>query len=87
MTRMANKAPRVASKCQTETRPPRRYSRISNEEVMEEVKGSVRDEAGDHEPKTSFEADDRKNQESDGDYTFHDEYSRGSSHHGKQRIV
>jgi hypothetical protein len=52
--------------CQTETRPPRRYSWITNEQVMEEVKDSVPDKAGDYEPKTSFEADDGKNQESAG---------------------
>src|SRR2546426_11536113 len=43
--------------CQTETRPPMRYSRVFDERMMREVKHSVSDCCGSDDPQSRFEAD------------------------------
>src|SRR5258705_86434 len=72
---------------QTETGPPKRYSRVFNKPVMDEIKNSVANNRSNGEPKAPLETEYRKAEKSSRDDDFNQERLRRTSHHSKQYII
>jgi hypothetical protein len=59
-------------KCHAKSRPPSRYAGVLNDETMDEVKESVPNEGGSHEPEVPLISDYGDQQESACDDDFND---------------